>query len=322
MKLRGRLSPGVGLLLLSALWALDWLLPDLFPHFGTKGVSLPVGQAILFFGFAGVSAAIAVVQRLEFPRGRRRWASAGVGVGLFGIPTCAAAFARSRISEFDGVAIFCLTPVFAVVLEPYLQNCPPHRGKGALPGCFVAIAGVLCIFPLETPGSFRAGAALLVLLLAAVEVAAANCIAVRMASSDGGRSVFPMAAQAAAASALCFGLMAVVVPRAIWSTTALEVFVPRLVLVDVPGLVLLFWLMARMAASRMTARFLLAPLFASVAGLALERMLPPARGVLGLLLLAVGSGWIVFAPAESEGDGGISLRAAPVAPPARPMPED
>jgi len=322
MKLRGRLSPGVGLLLLSALWALDWLVPDLFPHFGTEGVSLPVGQAILFFGFTGVSAAIAVVRGLEFPRGLRAWASAGVGVGLFVIPTWAAAFARGRISDFDGVAIFCLTPVFAVVLEPYLQNGPPHRGNGALAGCFVAIAGVFCIFPLETPGSFRAAAALGALLVAAVGAAAANCIAVRIASREAGRSVCSMAAQAAAASALGFGLMAVFVPRATWSTTALEVFLPRLFLVDVPGLVLLFWLMTRMAASRMTARFLLAPLLASVAGLALERMLPPVRGALGLLLLAAGSGWLVFAPAESEGDGRISLRVVPAAPPARPMTQD
>jgi len=310
MKLRGRFAPGLGLLLLSALWAAGWLVPDLFPRFGAEGVSLPVGQAILFGVFAGLCAAIASGRGLEFPRGRRGWASAGVGVGLFVIPACAAAFARGRISDFDAVAIFCLTPVFAVVLEPTLQNCPPHRGKGALAGCLVAIAGSLCIFPLEAPGSLPAAAALCALLTAALAVAAANCIAVRIASSKAGISILPMAAQAAGISAVCFGVMAVAIPRATWTTTAPEIFIPKPFLVDLPGLVLVFGLMSRMAASRMAARFLLAPLFASVAGLALERMLPPVRGMLGLLLLAAGSGWLVFAPAESEGDGGISLRVA------------
>ena len=53
-----------------------------------------------------------------------------------------------------------------------------------------------------------------------------------------------------------------------------------------PALLLLFWLMRRMAASRMTARFLLAPLLAILAGMALERSAPPLRGWIGMALLA------------------------------------
>ena len=131
----------------------------------------------------------------------------------------------------------------------------------------------------------------------------------------------PMAAQAAGTGALCFAVMAVVLPKTVGSTSTLALFIPKLFLIDVPGLFLLFWLMARLAASRMTARFLIAPLLASLAGLALERMLPPVRGMLGLLLLAGGSGWLVFAPAESEADERISLRMAPVAPADRPTQE-
>ncbi|HEX3986819.1 MAG TPA: hypothetical protein VHX13_09445 [Acidobacteriaceae bacterium] len=318
MKMRAGLSPSLALLLLSALWAVGWLLPDLFPHFGAEGISLAAGQAILLSVFAVLAASVAVVQGLKFPRGRRAWTSVGVGMGLFVIPTGAAAYARGWISNFDAVAIFCLTPVFAVVLEPYLQNCPPRRGKGALAGCWVAIAGILCFFPLEMPSSFRAGAALGALFVAALAVAAANCIAVRTASYEGGGWSLPMAAQAAGTGALCFAVMAVILAKTTGTASAPANFIPKLFLVDVPGLFLLFWLMARVAASRMTARFLLAPLFASVAGLALERMLPPVRGMLGLLLLAGGSGWLVFAPAETEEGERISLRTVPVAPADRP----
>ena len=105
-----------------------------------------------------------------------------------------------------------------------------------------------------------------------------------------------MAALAAAAGALCFAAIAAFFPETPGVTTASGVFILKLLLVDVPGLFLLFWLMPRLAASRMAARFLLAPLLAAVAGLVLEHVLPPLRGALGLLLLAAGSGWLAFAP--------------------------
>lgn len=303
MKLRAGLLPAAGLVLLSALWAFGWLLPDLFPQSGATTVSLPLGQAILFSAFAAMTAVIAKMRRLEFPRGRRAWIGAGIGVGLFVVPASAAAFARGWISNFDEVAVLCLTPVFAVVMEPYLQDNPPRKGRGAL----VAIAGILCLVPLETPGSFRAAAALVVLLVAAFVLAATNCFAVRLASAVGSRSTLPMAAQAGGASAICFAAIAVVTRSAAWDSSALTIYLLRLFLVDLPGLFLLFWLMRRLSATRMTARFLLAPLLASLAGLALERTLPPLRGFLGIALLAAGSAWLVFAPAESEAEERITL---------------
>jgi drug/metabolite transporter (DMT)-like permease len=71
-----------------------------------------------------------------------------------------------------------------------------------------------------------------------------------------------------------------------------------LFVIELPALFLLFWLMRRLAASRMTARFFLAPLFATLAGMALKPTSPPLRAWLGLALLAGGAGWLVFAPEE------------------------
>ena len=81
MKLRAGLSPRLGLLLLSALWALDWLVPDLFPGSAPNVFSLPARQAILFSAFAVVTASLALMQRIQFrrvqfPRGRLAWALA------------------------------------------------------------------------------------------------------------------------------------------------------------------------------------------------------------------------------------------------------
>ncbi len=300
MKLRSGPSPHLALLLLSALWALGWLLPDLFPGAATNVSSLPVRQAILFSAFAAITASIAVARRIEFPRGRLAWTSAGIGLGFFVIPTAAAAFAHDRISNFDEVAVLCLTPVFAVVLEPYLQDGPPRKGKAALAGALAAIGGILFLFPLETPASFREGAALIVLLMTAFTIGATNCLAVRLAHAIPGASTLPMAALAGFVSALCFAVAAAFTPATPWTSSALPFDLLRLLLLDLPGLFLLFWLLRRLSAARMTARFLLAPLFASLAGLALEQRMPPLRGLLGILLLGGGSAWLVFAPAESE----------------------
>src|SRR5689334_2022787 len=93
---RGRastgLSPVLGLMVLSALWAADSLRGDLFPHFGVESLSSAQRQAVLYSVFAAVAACLAVARRVEFSRGRSAWACAGVGVGLFVVPSALGAF--------------------------------------------------------------------------------------------------------------------------------------------------------------------------------------------------------------------------------------
>lgn len=293
-------SSAAGLFLLSALWAVAWLGTDLFPHFGADSLPLAQRQAALFFVFAAAAASIAAARHAEFPRGRRAWACAGIGVGLFVIPTALAAWAQAWVSNLDQVVVFSLTPVFAVVLEPHLQDIAPRQGKAALAGALAAVAGILFLVPLDVPASFRAGTALCATLAAAFGIAATNCFAVRLAQNLAGRSILPMAAQAGAASAICFAAAAVFMPHSAWRGSALPAQFFGLLLINLPALFLLFWLMRRLAASRMTARFLLAPLFAVVGGMALEPTSPPARAWLGMLLLAGGAGWLVLAPAEEN----------------------
>lgn len=300
MKLRAGLSAPVGLLLLSALWALDWLLPDLFPGSVENVFSLPLRQAILFSAFTAIATSLVIVRGQKFLRGSLAWKSAWVGVGFFVIPTGGVAFAQHWTSSLDGAAVLCLTPLFAVVLDPYLQDCPPRRGRGSLAGALIAVAGILFLIPLETPSSFRQGVALIVLVGTSFTIAATNCVAVRLARAAGEGSAIPIAAQAGGASALCFALAASFAQSGTWGSNAVQLYLLRLFVIDLPGLFLLFWLIARMSASRMTARFLLAPLLASLAGLTLERILPPPRAWLGIVLLAGGSAWLVLAPAESE----------------------
>jgi drug/metabolite transporter (DMT)-like permease len=297
------LSPAFGLLLLSVLWAVGSLQKDLFPHFEEATVSPAQHQAVFYFVFAVLAASVAIARRTEFPRGRQAWACSGIGIGLFVVPAALVACAEGWVSTLDRVATFSLTPVFAVVLEHYLQGTPPRRGRAALAGALAGVAGILFVLPLDVLGSVRAGLALCALLAAAASIAATNCLAVRLARNLAGRSTLPMAALAGAGSAFCFAVAAAFTPRIAWRWSALPSQLLWLLVIELPGLFLLFWLMKRLAASRMTARFLLTPLFAILAGMILDRAFPPGRAWLGMALLASGAGWLVFAPAEkTEGE--------------------
>jgi len=294
-RIRAGLFPALGLLVLSALWSVDSLRTDLFPRFDLDALSPVQGQAALFSAFAAVAASVALARRAEFPLGRRAWACAGIGVGLFVVPAALVACAQDWVSTLDRVAVFSLTPVFAVVLERYLQGSEPRQAKAALAGAVTAVAGVLCVLGFDIPGSFRAGIALCALTAAALGIAATNCLAVRLARSVAGRSILPMAVHAGAASAMCFVAASAFAPHTAWRWS---VHLFWRFVIGLPALFLLFSLMRRLDASRMTAPFLLAPLFTIVVGMALEPTSPPVLAWLGLVLLGGGAGWLVFAPAE------------------------
>jgi drug/metabolite transporter (DMT)-like permease len=320
---RAGLSPTLGLLLLSALWAAASLRTDLFPSLGADSLSPAMHQAVIFSVFAAVAASIAVARRVEFPRKRQAWACAGIGLGLFVVPATLVACAQGMVSTLDRVAVFSLTPVLAVVLEPYMQGTAPRQGMAALAGSLVAVAGIFLLLPLDIPGSFGAGAALCALLAAAFSIAATNCLAVRLARNLAGRSTLPMAALAGAGSAVCFAAASAFTPRTAWRWAALPSQLLGLLVIDLSSLFLLFWLMPRLAASRMTARFLLAPLFAILAGMALGPTSPPVRAWLGMALLAGGAGWLVFAPADkTEVEELNPLNALTADSPRRPPPCD
>lgn len=295
---RSGLAPSLGLLLLSVLWALGSLEKELFPHFDADTLPPAPRQALFYSVFAALAASVALVRGIPFPRGRQAWVSTGIGIGLFVLPGALVACAQDWVSTLDRVAIFSLTPVFTVVLEPYLEDSAARQGKAALAGALAGVAGILCLFPLDIPGSFRAGAALCALLAAAVSIAATNCLAVKFARNLASCSTLPMAAQSAAASAICFVTATAFTHHVAWRWSRLASQLLSLLVIELPALFLVFWLMRRLAASRMTARFLLAPLFAILAGMALEATFPPTRAWFGMVLLAGGAGWLVFAPAQ------------------------
>ena len=72
---------------------------------------------------------------------------------------------------------------------------------------------------------------------------------------------------------------------------------------------LLFWLMPRMPAPLLATRYILAPLLAILIGaIALQSVQEVRlRTWLGMMCMAIGAFWILFAPRETPGSSTLSL---------------
>ena len=116
-------------------------------------------------------------------------------------------------------------------------------------------------------------------------------------------SVFSFAAVAAGSAAVALASWSVAFERLTWSAPRVDAWAG----LDLLALALLFWLMRRMTAVRMTTRFLIAPLLANLAGLAFLHPGVQARGWLGLSLIAAGSGWLLLGPEGEPEETGSSL---------------
>lgn len=291
------------LILLSFFWALDGLAPDLFPALRHSVMPVMERQAITFAIVALGAAVYAVARRINLPNRREGFAWATAGVLMFAAPAMLTLFTQSSVSQLERVAIFSLVPVFAVVLEPHIGYATRHN-NGALLASLTAVAGALAIFPLSVPGTPAAVLGVFALVIAAACAAIGNCIAVRIAGSQVEYSATASALWMCSASALSFGLASAFTERTHWHPPNMLQF-GWLIAVDLPPLLLLFWLLCRMSATRMTVRFLLAPLLTVLAGIALEQPQITARMIIGVGLLAAGSLWLLLADESEETEVGI-----------------
>ena len=285
----------MALLLICFLWALNSLRADLLPRF-SSGNAVHLGlQAVVLAVFAAVAGGVAVARRTRLPSGRQIGALALVGLGLFVVPTVMIYLAREWVSDSTRVAVFSLTPVFAVVLEPHIGRGADSPHRGGLIAALVAVLGTLCVFPLDLPQSVQAGAAFCGVVLAVAFVAAANCLGVLIATDLPDESLTGFAALISGFSAVGLALASLFVSYPDWS---LGEMLPELgwsMGTGVPALALLFWLMPRISATRMTTRFVLAPLIANLFALLFLRPVVGFRAGLGLVLIAFGAGWLLFA---------------------------
>jgi drug/metabolite transporter (DMT)-like permease len=271
---------------------------DLFPDSAANLVPQMQREAIPFALLAVAAGLFAAVRGAFWPRGRRLWASIVVSLGLFVAPAVLVYVSHEWVSAFTRVALFSLTPVFAIVFEPYIGAGNESQNRRGLLAALASVVGTLFVFPIGLPGSIQAGAAFAAVIVAAACVAAANCKAVRVASQSRSTDLAPMAAVAGAAAAAGLVAVSALTEGLAWRWRLIGSDFAWSSVVALPGLLLLFWLMPRMTAVRMTIRFVVAPLMAILIGMAMARPDVEPRTWLGLLLIAAGAGWLLLAPED------------------------
>ena len=304
--MRRRWTPIVGLLLLSLLWAIGWVRADLSPVL-SGGLRLnPLWQEAAVLGvFAAAAALAGGVLKRGWPTGRGAFRTVLTGFGLFVVPAVLGFVAGERIDGATRVALFSLTPLFAVIFEPHIGSNSDQQGetRGAFAAAMIAVAGTFLVFPFELPQSYAAAGALLAVIVAAASVAAANCVGVELVRQ---RGICPLtfAALSCGSASILLGIGGAIGIVRRSSPISMDAWAVS----DLVGLALLFWLMRRMSAMQMTTRFMIAPLAANLMTLALIRPHVEAQSWIGLLMIAQGAGWLVLARTDSIAETGRTFK--------------
>lgn len=291
------------LLLLSLLWAFGALRTDLLPGLFANSPPYLERQVLPLAMLALAAALLARLCGMERPHARFVRHSIWIGLGLFAVPSMLVYLADAQIPGLARTGLFSLAPVFAVVFEPYIGSPSTTQSHGGLLAALVCVVGALLVFPVVIPHSIEAGAGLLSVIFAAACLAAANCFGVTMAAGLSGNATGQIAAMASiaslagAAAAIALAVASACLEHVLWKWDDLR---PELLWsagVEMPALLLLFWLMPRMSAPRMATRYVLAPLLALLMGMIVLQSIRGVRPLtwLGLLLMGLGAGSMLFA---------------------------
>ena len=298
-----------GLLFLSILWALDTLQPDLLPSIRSLSGRSLAADSIPFLLLAFIGATIARINRAEWPSGPQLWKAVFVGFGIFIAPALLVRASDEEAPTFTRTVLFAMTPIFATALEPYIGTASGSESaqpvRGALIAALLAVVGSLLVFPFAVPAALPSVWGMALATTAVFLVAACNCFACRIART-GMQHLAPFTAIAGAGTAAGFLAFSAVIegPKALARSLIAEtrsVDLLWITAIELPALLLLFWLLPRMSATRMTVRYLLAPLFTILIGACLLESINQIRlhTWLGLALMACGSGWLILGPEES-----------------------
>lgn len=310
----------MAVLLLSLASAIDILRPDLLPTPGSAPIPPMQRQALTF----AIVTVIVSLRKKEFRPGRKPVKSVVIGLGLFVLPALLLSLSSRGIDGFARTALLSLVPLFALVFEPYLgSESTPDRSVQAGVGlqshrrvaaALAAVVGAAIVFPVSIPSSWSSGLAFCAVVAAAASIAAASTAATQAATSSpthAWTSVPPAAASfatiAGISATLGFALLSVCIEHPVWNRQSWQLELLWSVCIDVPGLLLLFWLLPRTSAVRMTTRFLIAPVIALLIGAALVRPAVEPRMILGLLLMAGGAAWLLFGSEAATEPSGLSL---------------
>src|SRR4051812_26458459 len=116
-----KLLPIGGLLLVCLIWAVGWIRADFGPRVSGRWSLTPLMEQAALLGLFTLAAGLtATVRRARWRARDLGWKAVLVGVGLFAVPAVLTSLAKENIGDGTRVALFSLTPLFAVIFEPYL----------------------------------------------------------------------------------------------------------------------------------------------------------------------------------------------------------
>ncbi len=297
----GRVAAPAAVLALSLLWALSGVRGELLPGPTPLSVAQLERQALPLLLFAAIAALAALLRREQWPRRHQLWNAITLGAGLFLVPAMLIYLSEATVSAYTRTVLLILVPVFAVVVNPHAGSSQAGEVRYGLAASLAAVVGALCVFPVRFPGSFPEIAGFCAVIVAAACIAAANCRANALAL-PGSASWAATAAVAAATAASGLLAASACLEKTLWRWNLPAGEWLWSVALELPALLLLFWLLRRLPAPRMATRYSFAPLLAVLIGMAalrpaLDSIQP--RTWLGLILMATAASWLLLAP-ESE----------------------
>lgn len=291
-----RSLPAAVLLALGLLWALDSLRSDLWPGPFRAADRLPFFEHETLRWAVLALASLALVRRRSWPSKRTFFHCALIVLGLFVVPAVLIHAAGANVPALTRVALFTLTPLFAVIFEPFFGEPLIANARGAFAAALALAAGALFLFPFTLPGSSAQALAEGVLLLTVALIAALTCRAVRIARSSNAPSLPGWIFVCTAAAVISFSVISLIsqppvpIDWRVWPSLLWTL------LIDFPALVGFFWLLPRLSATRITLRFVLAPLFAALMSLIAFTPSVSLSAAVGLALMAAGAVWILLGP--------------------------
>jgi hypothetical protein len=223
------------------------------------------------------------------------------GLGVFVLPGFVGQLVAGAVSGSASVALYCAVPLLMVLgVAAFGQG----SGRGLLIPSLVGLFGALLVFSVEIPESMRRVVGLAVVFGCSMALAGAGVWMFRLMQGVGTAHAVALVGITGAVVLGGYGLW-VGWPRMSASMVGGEVL--RCLVFDLPVVWVTVWLTREVPPAKLAARFLIAPVVASVEGYAMVRGAVEMRSAVALVLMVVGAGMLLVKE-ESDEVPGLRLR--------------
>ena len=255
-------------------WLRDEVLPLALPGFERRAVEF----FVVFF------------VALFLCRGRVAWWWGSLcGVGLFLVPDLARMLPVPSLTQ---MALMGLVPVFTVVCAPYVLGEESGSSLKMLPLALCGVAGLFLLLPADVPATWMSFASFVGFCGCFVVV---SWVGVHVWRGRKRVDVAGTLAGCCGPLAGCYALLSFFFEKPVFGWRILAPATLGGVVVELPMLLIFFWMLREVDARRFSARFLFVPLVGLAEGWFFVRPVISLRMGFGILFLAVGAvavfGW-------------------------------